>query len=294
MKNKFDIILSALTHVNVALILSSLGCGFRKSIFVSERNYFSLDKKVNNSPIIKLVYFAAPFLYWLNNNPVICVSSGVAEDLLNNTKFFRIKTRVGYNPVLDDDYSSKIYPESEHPFLSSNRTYKTIISAGRLAEQKSFTTLIKSFAMLDDSDIKLIIFGEGPLRVLLQNLATSLKISDRVSFPGYSTNLLAEMKSADLFVLSSSFEGSPNVLVEALSVGTPVVSTRCPSGPAEILDNGKVAPLVNVGDIEGLYLAIKEQLTFSKSYNQKLRVDSVNRFTVKNSVENFNKIFDES
>jgi glycosyltransferase involved in cell wall biosynthesis len=133
------------------------------------------------------------------------------------------------------------WPESDHEPL--------IMAAGRLAPQKDHATLIRAFARLQVMvRSRLVILGEGPERRSLETLARNLGIGDRVVFPGYRENPYPLFARADLFVLSSRYEGMPNVLLEALACGLPIVSTDCPHGPVEILKDGWFGSLVPVGD----------------------------------------------
>src|SRR5262249_18305316 len=123
-------------------------------------------------------------------------------------------------------------------------------------------TLLRAFARVRvKREARLMILGTvDPVRAKLQTeimtLATQLGIADDVVLPGFVTNPFAYMAHAAVFVLSSVWEGLPSVLIEALACGCPVVSTDCPSGPAEILENGKYGPLVPVGDNVALAEAI--------------------------------------
>jgi glycosyltransferase involved in cell wall biosynthesis len=124
----------------------------------------------------------------------------------------------------------------------------------------------------------LIIFGEGALRTELFEQAIALDVGDRFDLPGYTRDPMAQVAAADCFVLSSRFEGSPNALVEAMSTGTPVVSTDCPYGPQEILDNGAIAPLVPVDAPGALAQAISRQLALPRDANRQARIDAAGRF----------------
>jgi len=130
-----------------------------------------------------------------------------------------------------------------------------------LTRQKAFATLIRAFALLDLRPApRLVIIGEGAEREPLLKLAAELGVGDRVALPGFVANPRAQMARARLFVLSSDWEGFGNVLVEAMSVGTPVVATDCPSGPREILEDGALGWLVPPGDPPALALAISATL----------------------------------
>jgi glycosyltransferase involved in cell wall biosynthesis len=128
-----------------------------------------------------------------------------------------------------------------------------VLGVGRLTAQKDFPSLIRAFAKVRaQKPCRLVILGEGELRGELEALVASLDLSADVALPGFTDNPFAWMRQSSLFVLSSAWEGFGNVLVEAMACGTPVVSTNCPSGPAEILENGRWGRLVPVGDVDAL------------------------------------------
>lgn len=259
-KTKPDRIISALTHVNVIAIIACLSIGMLKRLFVSERNAFSHDKKVNNSILIRIAYFVAPWLYHCLPNPLIAVSRGVASDLVRHTVMTERDVVWAPNPVLDDDFEETSYTRPSHPWLLDKKT-PVIVAIGRLAHQKGFDLLIRAIAEVNDQHpCRLIIFGEGPLRTNLENLSVELGIAHLVSLPGYSPNVQSEVANSDLFVLSSRFEGSPNVLVEAMATGIPVIACNCPFGPSEILDDGNLAPLVPPEDAISLAREIENSL----------------------------------
>lgn len=115
---------------------------------------------------------------------------------------------------------------------------KQIVSSGRLTEQKNHALLIKAFAGITAKypAYKLVIYGDGPLRKDLELLASNLGIADKVSFPGYTTEIRKKIERSSLFVLSSDFEGMPNALMEAMALGVPCISTDCKGGGREISD----------------------------------------------------------
>jgi glycosyltransferase involved in cell wall biosynthesis len=132
---------------------------------------------------------------------------------------------------------------------------------GRLTRQKGFDVLLDAFKrLLDDRDARLIIIGDGQDRASLQAQAERLGISDRLLMPGFQTNPYPWLARADLFVLSSRWEGSPNALTEALALGVPCVATDCPSGPAEVLGESGAGPVVPVDDAAALSAAMSAML----------------------------------
>jgi len=124
-----------------------------------------------------------------------------------------------------------------------------IISVGRLTYQKDFLTLLKTIKLLKNKKkIELVIIGKGVEKKKLYNFVLNEKLESNVKFIGYQKNPFKFIKQADIFILTSLFEGSPNVLVEALYLKKYIISTNCPTGPREILDNGRYGSLVKIGD----------------------------------------------
>ncbi len=183
---------------------------------------------------------------------VVAVSRGVAEDTRRVTGLPPDRITVIRNPVVTPGMLEAARQQPAHPWLQQHER-PVILGAGRLTLQKDFTTLIRAFAQVHEKyPSRLIILGEGGERQQLLTLIEALGLQDVVDLPGFQQNPHAWMRAADLFVLSSRWEGSPNVLTEAIALGTPVVSTNCPSGPVELLQAGKFGPLVEVGDVDGL------------------------------------------
>lgn len=152
------------------------------------------------------------------------------------------------NPVITDELVNAGAEEPDHPWFSDDTPI--IVAVGRQTRQKDFSTLLRAFDVLQETyDVRLIIPGKTDERTdELHALRAELGLQDFVDFPGFVENPYAYMASADVFVLSSAWEGPGHVLIEALALGTPVVSTDCPSGPREILNDGEAGILVPVGD----------------------------------------------
>lgn len=146
------------------------------------------------------------------------------------------------------------------PWLQ-NKTMPVIIACGRLVEQKGYDVLLRAFAVLRQTmAARLIILGDGPMRAQLEETARALKIADDVTMPNCHPNPAACFGHSDLFVLASRVEGLSNVLIEALIVGVPVVSTDCPTGPREVLQNGRFGSMVPVDDVGALAEAMRAAL----------------------------------
>lgn len=192
---------------------------------------------------------------------IVAVSVGVADDLAQIAGLSRLKMKVIYNGVVSSDFEARLACEPEHPWFAQG--WPIILSMGRFVVEKDFATLIRAFEHVAQvsHDARLIILGEGPMRAELQEHVKSMRsLSDRISMPGFLADPLPLLGRARLFALSSRSEGFGNVVAEALACGTPVVSTDCPHGPAEILDRGRYGALVPVGNAEALGGAIVEAL----------------------------------
>jgi glycosyltransferase involved in cell wall biosynthesis len=191
---------------------------------------------------------------------IIAVSEGVRQDTLAVSGVDPARIKVVRNPVITQRMQQAAAEPAPHPWLGQTEM-PVVLGVGRLTLQKDFHTLVCAFAKLRaQRPCRLIILGEGRRREPLTELARQLGVEQDLALPGFTSNPYAYMSRADLFVLSSRWEGSPNVLTEAMALGTPVVSTNCPSGPDELLDHGRIAPLVPMGDIQALAEAMASVL----------------------------------
>jgi len=219
---------------------------------------------------------------------VIAISEGVAADTRALTALPVERVSVVYNPAIPPDIAERAAGPSGHPWLD-DKCLPVIVGAGRLTAQKDFPTLIRAFARLrHERECRLVIFGDGRERDALLGLAKELGVADDLSLPGHTDRLFSALARADIFALSSRWEGLGNVLIEALAVGTPVVSTDCPSGPREILLDGRVGPLVPVGDDAALAVAL--QTTLASPPAPDTWQASLSRFTLDNAVTDYLRI----
>jgi glycosyltransferase involved in cell wall biosynthesis len=205
-----------------------------------------------------------------NADSIVAVSNGVAEDLARFAKLPRDMITTIYNPVVTPELIERSREPFDHPWFL-DEDVPVILTVGRLAEQKDHPTLIRAFAKLRaQRHVRLLILGEGgsgrtvdtkrdKKRETLMTLAKELGVAEDVSIPGFTGNPLKYMANADLFVLSSRYEGLPTVVIEALACGCPVVSTDCP-GAVEILEQGRYGRVVPIGDVDSLAFAMAEAL----------------------------------
>ena len=258
-KSRPQIVLAAMWPLTSATIFAWLLSGRSGKLFLSDHENLTLSyldqRRTKANFLRKLIQFTYPFA-----SGVIAVSSGVKQDLCLLGKLTSDKVRVIYNPAAIG-VSPVRETDTVRKQLWEGIFTHHILSVGRLAVQKDQATLIKAFSMLPkEIDAKLIILGDGPLKGDLLELVSKLGIERNVSFPGFVADPYPWFRSADLFVLPSRWEGFGNVLVESLECGLPVVSTDCPSGPAEILENGRYGKLVAVQDPIAMAAAIVQSL----------------------------------
>ncbi|WP_406701374.1 glycosyltransferase [Sphingomonas canadensis] len=217
------------------------------------------------------------------------ISEGVAQDVERIMKRPAGSVPVINNPVDIASVQEKAASEPEYAWLRDKKA-PVLLAVGRLVRQKDVPTLLKAFALLrKERDARLIILGEGPDRPALEALAATLGISDDLLMPGFSSNPFSAMAASDVFVLSSRWEGFANVVAEALACGTKVVSTDCPSGPAEILENGRHGTLVPIGDEAALARAMGEAID-SKIDPAQLRERAAD-FSLDRIAESYRQLF---
>ena len=190
---------------------------------------------------------------------VAAVSEGAAHDTARLAGLPKSRVTVLHNPIPQRPIPSAA-ARSSADALWDRPPGARVLTVGRLKDQKNHPLLLSAFARLAHREARLMLLGEGQNEARLRALAEELGIADRVIFAGFYPDPSPLYATADLFVLSSDHEGFGNVIVEALSFGLSVISTDCPSGPAEILGNGRWGQLVPVGDADALAHAIDEAL----------------------------------
>jgi glycosyltransferase involved in cell wall biosynthesis len=242
-----DVTIAAMWPLTTAAVLGWILGGKQGKLFLSDHTTLSLANPHETSTSLRMLAWSMRLSYRFASG-LIAVSEGVRQDMCRLCGLDSSRIRVIYNPAakgVEVDDSLRADPSG----LWSGHAGLKILAVGMLKTQKDHETLLRAFAILPTSlDAQLVILGEGPLREYLTLLAEELGIVDRVSMPGFVLDPYPWFSTADLFVLSSRWEGFGNVIVESLECGTPVVSTDCASGPSEILDHGRYGVLVPVQD----------------------------------------------
>lgn len=258
-----SVLFSATPYLNLEAVLARRLAKVPTQIVVSEHSHFavSLPKLMRRARVLAPAMRRA----YLQADGIIAVSRGVAEGLVHSLGIPKERIAVIYNPVVGEDLFKRMREPVDHPWFCG-QAIPVVVAVGRLARQKDYPTLLRAFAMLRRQRVvRLAILGSGNDRVRgrLESLAENLGVAADVAFLGFIPNPWPYIARANLLVLSSLWEGLPTVLIEALACGTPVVSTDCPSGPAEILEGGRYGRLVPVGDAEALAAAMAETLDHS-------------------------------
>ncbi|QBZ83543.1 GalNAc-alpha-(1-_4)-GalNAc-alpha-(1-_3)-diNAcBac-PP-undecaprenol alpha-1,4-N-acetyl-D-galactosaminyltransferase [Hydrogenovibrio crunogenus] len=259
-KNKFDRIYGFSEDANYPLAVASRLAGVSDKVVLSVHNPVQkFSKKVKNR--IKNHYGRV--------DRVIAVSEGVRQGLIN-LGLPQEKVIFVPNPV-DMKMISKLMNQPTSVHLPESKI--NIISVGRLHPHKGFDMLIGAFSKLNSKDIHLSIIGEGQQRVELEQKIEELGVSEQVDLLGQQMNPFAILKQANIYVLSSRLEGWPLVLMEAMAVGLPVVSFKCPNGPDEIIEHKKDGLLVEAKDIDELSNSI-QYLIDSPEFREKLGLNA--------------------
>jgi glycosyltransferase involved in cell wall biosynthesis len=184
----------------------------------------------------------------------------VAESLADELRLPRGALHVVPNPVIGARSARLSQEKASHPWAAESQV-PLVLAVGRLVRQKGFDTLLAAFAKLRERRAaRLLILGDGALRGELESQRRGLPCASDVELAGFVANPWPFYRAASVTALSSRFEGLPTVLIEALASGCPCVSTDCPSGPREILDDGRYGVLTPVGDVAALAAALHDAL----------------------------------
>ena len=218
---------------------------------------------------------------------VIACSHAVRVDYIRYCGVSGEKVVTVYNPIVDQRMLERAGEQPNHPWLVPNRDFRTLVLAGRLSYPKNHPLMLRTLKELRQSgDYRLILLGEGELRQELEQLTRELDLEPWVDFHGYVGNPYSFMAQADCVVLSSRYEGLPTVLVEALACGSRIVSTDCPSGPAEILRD-RYGILVEPGNVQALVQGIRRAME-TEPDRALLRSRAMD-FTVEKATEDFER-----
>lgn len=288
-KYRPDALLTTLDIVNAGAWAQRLA-GVPTKVIMIVQTHLSQQFSDRHSAVVQWArsQIVKQFYPWANQ--IVAVSQGVADNVAAIMKVSPKQIHVIYNPVVFSDLAKKAAEPVAHPWFGEGQV-PVILGAGRLVKQKDFATLVKAFALVrQQRPCRLAILGdtderEADIKPALDQLIANLNIEQDVAFIGFVENPYQYMARAQVFVLSSIYEGFGNVVAEALAVGTSVVSTDCESGPAEILAQGKFGRLVTVGDSNALAIAIIEAL--DHPHSPAVLENRARNFTVETIVDEY-------
>jgi len=254
-------IFSTITHANLAALCASRWARTTCPVIVRQSNAPRGETKSSLGRYIASRII--PFVYPLASG-IIAVSNGVRDELLElNSRLDRLLKTIP-TPVLTEEVNRLGREVPQHPWFQSD-DIPIVMSAGRLERHKGMLDLVRAFRLVRDKRrARLVIIGQGSDRKRLEQEIANLALTEDVALPGFFANPFCFMNRARVFALASHYEGLPNVLIQAMAFGTPVVATNCPSGPAEILEGGELGALVPVGDSAALANAIERSLDLPK------------------------------
>jgi len=254
-----DVLLSAANHVHLTAVIAARAARAPVRVVLRVSNHLT-GSHLGDSKRPRPIRLKFARRVYGRADAAIAVSQGIADDIVEHTALSREQVHAVTNPTYTPEIESAAAAPLDHAWLSAGAP-PLLLAAGRLAPAKDFATLLRAFARVHTRrTVHLVILGEGGQRHTLEKQLRELGIEADVELHGFVDNPFAWMSRASLFVLSSAWEGSPGVLVEAMACGCPVVSTDCPSGPDEILDGGRYGRLVPVGDAAALADAIAKTL----------------------------------
>ena len=277
------LVFSTLGHLNLALLICRFLIPSKVKFVIRETNIPSINLKQSKFPRLLPLLYA---LLYGKADIIICQSKDMREDLIRSFRVLPEKTVVINNPVDVDAISRR----SEFVGRLYYRKGINLLAAGKLKYQKGFDLLLEAMACIKENEINLTILGEGPEKRSLMQLRDVLGLNARVTFRGFVKNPYPYMAKADVFVLSSRFEGFPNVVLEAMACSKPVVAFECPGGINEIIKNGENGWKIDIGDIRGFAEAIRRSVGMEWE-SETIREQIEKKFGVRKIVAIYEKLF---
>lgn len=272
LKREPPAIVCSLLHHSSVVLDAAIPPGEKRPVFiVGLQNNVGRDLDLNHSTAAR--WYQGRVKAMLSRaDHFVALSQGVADDFCDRFPQKRGKVAVIYNAGFDDATVARSREAISVPRARTKQEF-LLVTCGRLTRQKNHALLLRALALARrDAHVRLWILGKGELASELEALARELKITDAVDFLGFQTNPYAYMARADAFVLSSEWEGFGNVIVEAMAIGVPVISTACPFGPSEIIQHRRNGILVPTMDVDRLAESIVE-LSKNRELGRQLATD---------------------
>jgi glycosyltransferase involved in cell wall biosynthesis len=289
-------LLSTLDHANLVAIWARMLGRSRARLVLREANTLSVASLGSEDFRDRIVPRLARCFY-RRADAIVAVSEGVARDLIDNVRLPERMVHVVHNPTYDPSIVELMEEPVDHPWFA-DRGSPVVIAVGRLSPQKRLDDLLRAVAVARrEQPLRLMVIGDGEERGRLESLTAELGLTEDVSFAGYQLNPYAYLARADLYALSSAWEGFPNTLVEALACGLAVVATDCPSGPREILGVealgvGPYGTLVPVGAPDSFGEALVAEL--SRRRNREDQQKRARCFSIEQALGRYMEILEVS
>lgn len=268
---------------NILAIVARRLASTDTKVLIRESLFPSLAVREDPYLSTRVAYRLAP-LFYRYADVIVSIANDMTEDLAHWARLdvSRITT-ICVNPVVTKELEAAAAGEPDHPWFR-DKDIPVVLGVGRLHRQKDFSTLMRAFERVRaERRCRLIILGDGPSRQELERLRAASSFSDDIDLPGFRPSPFPFMANCAVFVLSSRYEGQPNVLIEALAAGASVVATDCPSGPRDILACGRYGRLVPVGDAAAMATAIRA--TFDSPIGKEISKSRGRDFTLDKSVD---------
>jgi len=279
-------VLSTSGPYHMCLRLSAIGLRRHPLLVCVDHGNFGWDEEnkcvVTRYPIKKRFKFR---LFYSGFDRVLFVNEFSRRNFLKHCLFYdSAKTATVYNPVVDDRFMAKLGEAPTHQWLT-NHEFPVVVAVGALSACKDHYTLFEAIRLVNEHiKVRLVLFGRGVLDDEYHSYIAKHHLEDVIALAGFTDNVPANMRAADVVVSSSIHESFSIVLVEALAAGTPVISTDAPFGPREVLAGGKYGTLVPVGDVQAMARAIEDVVTRSRPV---IPDAAWNRFTVAKVTDNY-------
>ena len=290
-----DLILSFMEPANFYSILTKIIFRIRIPLIISIRcnpimQYRKITQRHQNFLIKKL--------YKLNSvDKIIVMSKDLENILVRDYKLNRSKFKIIYNGIdIDKINDLKLQQILAYKEIFNDESLVRFITLGRLSKGKGLEYLIEAFSKVKDkiNNSKLIIIGNGPIKSKLETLIRKFALENDIHLLGLQKNPFKYLKKSDIFILSSEHEGFPNVLLEALACGLPIISTNCETGPKEILGRDQYGLLVNIKDSDDLskkMLFLAKNPVLLEKYSKK-SVQRANSFKIDNVIIDWIKLIE--
>ena len=287
-----DIILVPMYMPAVILIIARLFSEHKPKIIINGNAHFSSVIQNTDSNVIRYLLKPLAKIFYPLADFFICPSIGLANDLEDVLKLSPLKLATIPNPILESNFDYSTPKNFTHPWFqeSSINSFK-LIMAGRLDSQKGIVEFIDIFKRLKKNEnIKLLILGEGDEKQRIQEQIRINYLENDIKIIPFQNNFHAFIERSDLMVVNSFYEGLNNMIVHALAVGTTVISRNCPSGPSEILEDGKFGRLVALGDDQGMIEMIKDEIR-APAFKKENLIERSKDFSTEDCGEAYKKIF---